>query len=32
MISIYKKIKTIQKLLSKRFEEIFQINLSDNGP
>lgn len=32
MTSVYKKFRTLQKLLGKRYEEIFQINLSDNGP
>jgi IS30 family transposase len=32
MTSVYKKLRTLQKLLGKRYEEIFQINLSDNGP
>lgn len=31
MTSVYKKIRTLQKLLGNRYEEIFQINLSDNG-
>lgn len=32
MTSVYTKIRTLQKLLGDRYEEIFQINLSDNGP
>ena len=32
MTSVYRKIRMLQKLLGKRYEEIFQINLSDNGP
>ena len=32
MMSVYKRIRNLQKLLGKRYEEIFQINLSDNGP
>ena len=30
--AVYHKIRTLQRLLAKRYEEIFQINLSDNGP
>lgn len=30
--SVYRKMRLLQKLLGKRYEEIFQINLSDNGP
>lgn len=32
MMSVYKRMRNLQKLLGKRYEEIFQINLSDNGP
>lgn len=32
MASVYGRIRALQRLLGKRYEEIFQINLSDNGP
>ena len=31
-MSVYKRLRNLQKLLGKRYEEIFQINLRDNGP
>lgn len=30
--SVYRKLRKLQALLGERYEEIFQINLSDNGP
>lgn len=30
-LSVYNKIRTLQKLLGETYEEIFQVNLSDNG-
>lgn len=31
-ISVYRKIRLLQKLLGTKYGEIFQVNLSDNGP